>query len=128
MPSIRFLVEDEEWFVTELGELCAPAGSTFNGAVRQYVPNDIDFLAVIDLMPDGLKNFFECRCVGKRAIHQSAYIGKADVALLQLLMSQHANSSRPRIVMSLEREVHFFNAVTFGRGSKSRLRSIRCST
>jgi hypothetical protein len=43
-------------------------------------------------------------------------------------MGQHANSSGPGIVMTLEREVHFFNAVPFGGGSKSRLRPIGCST
>jgi hypothetical protein len=124
LPFAGFLVENEQGFVAQLCELGSPAGAALDRAVFQYLADDLDFLAVVDLVPDALQDFPEDWGIGKRSVHQLADVRQADIALLQFLVRQYADTSCPGIAVSLECKVDLFDAVSFGGGSKSRLGSV----
>src|SRR5512134_571185 len=54
-PAVPVLVEDEDRLVAELGELGAPARAAAYGPVRQDLPDDVDLLAGVDLVPHRLQ-------------------------------------------------------------------------
>ena len=81
MPLLLILIEYMKGFVAELGELRAPAGAAFHGAVLQNLTYHKHFLGVVDLVPDALQNFFQERPLGVGPVHQFGNVGQADVAM-----------------------------------------------
>src|SRR4051812_2476231 len=55
-PAALLLIEDVERLVTQLCELCAPSGTAADGAIFEHRADDIDFLAVVHLIPDRLQD------------------------------------------------------------------------
>src|SRR5690242_1412958 len=49
-PAAAFLVVDEEWLVTELGELGAPARAAAHGLIGLKRADHVDLLAGVDLI------------------------------------------------------------------------------
>src|SRR5438132_919249 len=127
-PSVLFLIEDVEWLVAKLRELCTPTGTALDGAVLQNMPDNKDLLAIVDLVPDALKDPSKRRGVWKRAAHQPADVREADITLLQFQVRQDPDAASPGVLVSVECEVHFLNAVTLRRFTKRRFRARRCST
>src|SRR5205085_3277871 len=79
-PRVLPLVEDVERLVAELGELRAPARAALDRLVFEYLADDVNLLALIDLIPDALQDFAERRAVGVAAVHQPRDVFEADVA------------------------------------------------
>src|SRR5262249_4995298 len=55
-PRVFVLIEHAQRFIAQLRELCAPPGAALYRAILEDGPDHIDFLTVIYLVPDGLKN------------------------------------------------------------------------
>jgi len=68
----------------------------------------------VHLVPDRLEHFFEQRRVAIFPVHQAADVREAHIAVLQLGMGEYADAPRAGVIVLVEREVHFFDAVTFG--------------
>ena len=68
-PGIAFLIEYIQRLVAYLAEFGSPTGTSFNGLVFQYLSDDKYFLTIIDLIPDTLQNFTECRVIRVTPIH-----------------------------------------------------------
>ena len=69
-PAVLLLIEDEKRLVAQLGELGAPAGSATHGAIVENDADDVDLLAVVDLVPECLQHPANCRTVRVAAVHQ----------------------------------------------------------
>src|SRR4029078_6015282 len=88
----------------------------------------INFLAVVDLMPDALENFAKKGAVAEGPVHQTAHVTQAHVALLQFCVRQDANSPSAGVAVSLKCEIDFLNAVTLGCCAERGLGSIGRAT
>src|SRR5690606_15099623 len=114
-PGVLSLVEDVQRLVAEFRELGAPARPAAHGAIVLNGADDVDLLAVVHLIPDGLEDLPNRRrvlCVAP--VHQAADVLEADVARRELLVIEDAESARAGDVVARETEVHFFDAVTLG--------------
>src|SRR5215813_11728342 len=80
LPAVLLLVEHVERLVTELGELGAPPGATAHGAVREHRADDVDLLAVVDLVPERLQDLPNRLGFRVTAVHQPRYVLETDVA------------------------------------------------
>ena len=98
-PAVLLLVEDVQSLVEELGVLGAHAGAAHDRRVGLDLADQEDVLAVVHLMPDALQDLPEERRVGIAPVHQLADVREADVAVLQLLVGQHADAARAGIGM-----------------------------
>ena len=112
------LIEDEERLVTELGELRAPAGAAANGLIRLDRADDVDLLAVVDLIPDALQDLAERRRIRVAAIHEPRHIREAHFARRKLLVIEHAQAARARRLVAIEREIDFLDAEALGAGAE----------
>ena len=113
-PAVLLLVEDVQSLVEELGVLGAHAGAAHDRRVGLDLAHQEDVLAVVHLMPDALQHLAEERRVGIAPVHELADVRQAHVAVLQLLVGQHADAAGAGIGMSLEGEVHLVDAVALG--------------
>ena len=86
-PLIATLSKDKQRLVAEFCEFRSPTSSTLDRVVLQDVADHVDFLTVVNLMPDTLQDSPHQDRVVILAIHEPADVFKADVALLQFLMS-----------------------------------------
>ena len=113
--------------VAQLRELGAPPGAAAHGAVVEDRADDVDFLAVVDLVPERLQHLADRRRVGVAAVHQARDVLEADVAGLQLFVVQHADAAVARDLVAVEREVHFLDAVALGARAELRLGARRAA-
>ena len=117
-PAVLLLIEDEERLVAQLRELRAPARSAAHGPVVEDRADDVDLLAVVDLIPERLQDLPDRRAVGVAPVHQPRHVLEADVAGLQLLVIEHADAAAARLLVTVEGEVHLLDAVAFGAGAE----------
>ena len=96
------------------------AASAADGAVFEDRADDVDFLPVVDLIPERLQDLADRRRVRVSPVHQPRDVFETDVAGLQLLVIQHAYAPVPRDGVAVEREVHFLDAMPFGAGAEFR--------
>ena len=122
-PAVLVLIEDVQRLVAQLGELGAPPGPAAHGAVVQDRADDVDFLAVVYLIPEGLEHLADGRAVAVAPMHQARDVLEADVARLELLVIQHADAAVPRDLVAVEREVDLLDAVPLGRRAELRFRA-----
>src|SRR5439155_17958031 len=127
-PVILVLGKDEQRLVTQLGELGPPSRAPLDRPIREDLPHDVDFLAMVDLVPDALQHLPEQGGVAERAVHQPAHVRQAHIALLQLRLGQNTQASRPRGVVALKGEVHLLEAMALRRRTKRGLGSLRRAT
>src|SRR4030095_16453634 len=118
-------LEDEERLFTQLGESRPPASATAYRPVVLHGADHVDLLTVVDLIPQRLQNLSKRRPFGVTPIHQARNVRKADVAGEQLLVIEDADSAVTVDFVTIEREVHFLDVVTFSTGAKIRLRAWR---
>ena len=85
------------------------------------IADDVDLLAVVDLIPERLQDLADRRAVGVAAVHQPRHVLEADVAGLQLFVVEHADAAVARHRVAVEREVHFLDAVALGARAELRL-------
>ena len=64
----------------------SPAGPATHGSIRFDDSDDVDFLAVVDLIPERLQDAAQCRAFRIPAIHQARDVLQADVARTSLLL------------------------------------------
>ncbi len=119
-PAVLVLIEDEQRLVAQLRELRAPAGAAAHGLIRLDGADDVDLLAVVDLIPDALQDLAEGRRVGIAAIHQPRDVGEADFAGGELFVIEDAQSARAHRLVAVEREVDFLDAEALGAGTELR--------
>ena len=67
LPAVLVLIEHVQRLVAELGELRAPASAAADRAVVQHGADDIDFLTVVDLIPERLQDLADGLGVGVAA-------------------------------------------------------------
>jgi hypothetical protein len=108
-PGIALLVENKQRLVADFGELGAPARTPFHGFVRQDLPDNVNPLPVVDLIPDALQDLAQCRALRISAIHQFRNVFQAHVAIFQFFAIQDAHTSLSAPDMSFKREIHLFN-------------------
>ena len=109
-PRILGLVEDVQRLVAELGELGPPTRAALDGLVVQDGAHDEDFLPVIDLVPDALKNLAQRRAVGVAAVHQARNVFEADVAGFEFLVIQNAYTPLADAGVPFKTEVDLLDA------------------
>src|SRR5262249_53985072 len=97
-----------------------PPGATAHGAVREHRADDVDLLAVVDLVPERLQDLPNRLGFRVTAVHQPRYVLETDVAGQQLLVVEHAHSARAAHWMRVEREVHFLDALALRPLAESR--------
>src|SRR5688500_14605826 len=85
-PAVAILVEHEQRLVAQLRELRAPARATADGVVSLDGADDVDFLAVVDLIPERLQHLADGRPFEIATMHQAGDVLEADVAVEQLLV------------------------------------------
>src|SRR5262245_27746928 len=120
-PAVLFLIEDEQRLVAQLRELRAPPRSAAHRAVVEDDADDVDLLAVVDLIPERLQDLPDRGAVGVAAVHQPGHVFEAHVAALQLFVIQHADAARADVLVPVEREVDFLDAVPFRARAELRL-------
>ena len=117
-PAVAILIEDVERLVAQLGELGAPAGAAAHRAVLLDGADDVDLLAVVDLIPERLQHLPQRRPLGVAPMHQPGDVLQADVAGQQFLVIEHAHAAMAVDLVAVEGEVHFLDAVTLGAGAE----------
>src|SRR6266566_2074690 len=127
-PVILVLGKDKQRLVAQLGELGPPARAPLDRPIHEDLTHDVDFLAMVDLVPDALQHLPEQGGVAERAVHQPAHVRQAHIALLQLRLGQNAHASRPRGVVALKGEVHLLEAMALRRRTKRGLGSLSRAT
>ena len=80
-PCIALLIEHIQGFVAEFAELGAPTRAALYGFIRQYLSNHVNFLSIVDLIPDALQDFTKCGIIREAAIHQPRHIFQAHVSI-----------------------------------------------
>src|SRR4029077_6265417 len=76
--------------------------------------DDVNLLAVVDLVPKCLENSANRGSVRVTPVHQARHVFEADITGLQLFMIQDAHAAVPHDRVALERKVHFVDAVALG--------------
>src|SRR5688572_768496 len=127
-PLVAALGEHKQRLVTQLRKFRSPAGSAFYRIVFENFPDNVDFLAAVDLVPDALQDFSHQRSVVIPAIHQPADVFQTDIALFQLFVGEHADTARSRVCMPHEGIVHFVDAIALRCCSEGRLGSVGGAT
>src|SRR5260221_7592227 len=120
-PAVLLLVEHVQWLVTQLRELRAPSRAAPHGPIVEDGADAIDFLAVVDLIPERLEPSSERRRVSVPAMHQPRDVRQTDVAVLQLLVIEHPHTAVSHDLVSIEGEVHLLDSVAFGTAAELRL-------
>src|SRR3989440_6356529 len=72
-PFLLLLIEDEERLVAELREFRTPARAALDGIVLENLADDVDLLAVVDLVPDRLQHLSKQPALAVVAEHEAAY-------------------------------------------------------
>src|SRR5262249_45434137 len=126
-PAILLLIEDVQRLVAQLRELRAPARSAAHGAVLGDDADDVDFLAVVDLIPERLQHFADRRRVGVPTTHQLRHVLEAYVAVLQLFVVEYAAAAMALDPVAVEREVPFLDAVPLGARAECRFGARRAA-
>src|SRR3972149_884458 len=113
-PPAGILIEDEDRLVAELRELGSPARSAADGLVPEDLPDHVDFLPRVDLVPDRLEHLPDPGGVRVGPVHQPGDVGETDVPVAELLAAQHPDAPGPRDVASLEGEMDLLDSETLG--------------
>src|SRR5262245_65709366 len=91
-PTLFSLVVDMERLVAQLRELGAPSRAAAHGAIVLNDADHVDFLAVVDLIPERLQDLADRRGVGAAAVRETRDVLGAGVAGLQLLGTYHGSA------------------------------------
>src|SRR5436190_23653989 len=83
-PAVLVLIEDEQRLVAELRELRTPARAPADRLVVEDRADDVDLLAVVDLIPERLQHLADRRRVGIAPVHQLRHVLEAHVAVREL--------------------------------------------
>ena len=119
-PAVLLLVEHAQRLVAQLRELGPPSRPAAHRAVVNDGADDVDLLAVVDLVPQRLQHLSDRGAVGVPAVHQAREVLEAHVAGLQLLVIEHADAAAAGLGVPVEREVDFLDAVALGTGAELR--------
>src|SRR5581483_10406131 len=76
--------------------------------------DDVDLLAVVDLVPDGLQPLTDRRRVRVAPVHEASAVFEAAVARLQLFVIEDAHAALADDLVAVEGEVDFLDAVPLG--------------
>ncbi|MEZ4654829.1 MAG: hypothetical protein R3E12_14890 [Candidatus Eisenbacteria bacterium] len=113
-PRILVLVEHEERLIAQLGELRSPSGAAPDRLIVEDLPDHVDLLARVDLMPDRLQHLLEEGRVPILAMHHAANVLEADVAVEELLVVEGPDPASAVVLVTLEAEVDLLDVVPFG--------------
>src|SRR5439155_11417223 len=117
-PGILLLVENKQRLVAELRELRAPPGAALHRAVVQHGADDVNLLAVVDLIPNRLKDSSDRRRIAVSPIHQAGDVLEADIARFQFFVVEDTYASVPIDLVAIEREIDFLDAMLFGANAE----------
>ena len=110
-PSPFFLIIGMKRLVTEFGKLRPPASAALDGTISKDFPNHKDLLAVVDLVPDALKQLPEVRGVAIAPVHQFRNVFETEVSPYQFLMIQNSEPAAPFDYMAFETEVDLLDTL-----------------
>jgi NADH dehydrogenase len=119
-PRLLVLIKHVQWLIAELCELGSPTRAAADGLIVQDGADDPDFLPAVHLVPQSLQHLTERRAIGVAPMHQTRDVREADVAVLQFFVIQYAHAAIADDLVSIKREVHFFDAVVLGAGTERR--------
>src|ERR1019366_1645198 len=85
-PAVLLLIEHVQRLVAQLRELGAPPRAAADRAIVLNRADDVDLLAVVHLIPEGLQDLADGRGVSVAPVHQARDVGEADVARLQFFV------------------------------------------
>jgi hypothetical protein len=117
-PSVAILIEHEQRLVAQLRELRTPSRPASHSAVVEDRTDDVDFLAVVHLVPERLQHLAQRRAFDVPPVHEPRDVLQADVAGQQLLVIEHAHAAVPIDLVTVESEMHFLDAIPLGRGTE----------
>jgi NADH dehydrogenase len=120
-PGLLILIEHMQRLIAEFCELGAPSSAAAHGLVVEDGADHPDFLPTVHLIPQCLQHFPERGAVGVSPMHEARNVRQAYIAILQLFVIQHAYAAAADDLVSIESEVHLFDAVVFGARAKRRL-------
>ena len=69
IPAVLLLIENIERLVADLGKLRAQTGTAAHRVVLHDLADNVDFLTIVDLVPDALQYLAENRRLGLGAVH-----------------------------------------------------------
>ena len=82
---------------------------------------------MIDLIPERLQDFSNVDAVGVTSMHQTRDVREADITCEQLFMIEGTHAALPEQRVPVEREIDFFDAMTFRARAEFRFRPRRAA-
>src|SRR5512141_375813 len=120
-PGVLPLVEDEDRFVAQLGELGPPPGAALHRPVGEDRTDHVDHVAGVDLVPDRLQDLPDRRSVRVGAVQEVRHVGEAHVAFGQFLPGEDADAAGAGDLPSFVREIDLLDSVPFRLRAELRL-------
>src|SRR5512139_1577423 len=117
-PGVPPLVEHEDRFVAQLGELRAPPRASLDGPVREDGADHVDLLPRVHLVPYRLQDLPDGGGIRVAAVHQTGHVGEAHVPLRQLLPGEDPDAAGAGEGVPLEREVDLLDPARLRLGAE----------